>query len=303
MPGQFSKNQLPREARGRGEGHEHHILRVFTEPTGREPLSSGGPSPIERLDRHVRCPGRPDALSSGGHDKEALDDLYARNKAASCTVAATQPYDFNDDHSDSDAQELADAIGTEAVEAMRRAVSSYEIYTSAQRSRPSYQFQEDVWEVLGELAGGLMEDPQSGSYQIYENGSKREIEPASAPDIEPSDIRSLLTRFIDRARERGFPVSGQGGNAGVVTDELDLARMEELLKLASTCVPADPAFSLSEELLDEYVSNKGESFETQHGDWIEAMRNCRWSGGSTEGGPRPGPIGFLRRLFLRKGGQ
>ncbi len=238
-----------------------------------------------------------------GGDEKALDGLYARNKAASCLVTAKQPYHFNDDHTESDAQEMADAIGNDAVEAMRGATSCYEIYSSAHRSRPSYRFQESVWETVGELAGGLMEDPQSGSYQLCENGDRREIEAAGAPEeTDPSDFQSLLTRFMERARERGFTVRGRGGKTEVVIDELDLGRMEQLLRLVDECMPPDEALFLGDMLLEEYVSKRDESFEADNRNWIEAMKNRRALGGSAGGGFQGALISLLRRLFRGKRG-
>jgi len=212
-------------------------------------------------------------------DTAALDELCRRGALASCGVDVTHPYDFKEDYGESDVDELVDSIGRQAVEAMRHAVVHYEIGTSAGRSRLSSEFQQAVWDALGELAGGLMEDPQCGLFQLFENGRKQMLEKPTGVQADPSDLPSLLARFMDQAARSGFPVTGKGFDAEIVTDGLSRDRMEQLLDLLGDCLPDSQAAVFADIFLEEYISGQGESFEVEHADWVEAMRRRYGSSG------------------------
>lgn len=225
-------------------------------------------------------------------DRVALDELYAEGACASSGLGITHPYVFEEIVPESDVEELIAQIGPEAVDEMRRAVVEYETYTSAGRLPPSLQLQEDAWEAVGELASGLLEDPETGSYRLCRDGQMRDLEVPERQSPLPPELE-MLGRFLDEARRRGFPVSGDGLKASFAVDELSRERMEEALILVGEILPDLHASALRATLLEDYVWSQGPRFKAENADWIDRMK----SGEITRDKGSTGRPGILQRLW------
>jgi hypothetical protein len=110
-----------------------------------------------------------DAIDSG--DLKRLNEYYAERLAGSCGYVAHNDYDFDKElaREDEDLRdEILEEIDPQHLEAMRRAKVKYWLCVRIRSSNLSYRFLETVWRAVGQLRGGLLEDPQSGEYTLVE---------------------------------------------------------------------------------------------------------------------------------------
>ena len=87
---------------------------------------------------------------------------------AGCAISVTIPYQV-------DKQQLADmAVRGEIhyADLMKSAQSHYYLRTAAGRSPLSFEFQRLVWLTIGEVCGGLLENPEDGEYIIFDASTR-----------------------------------------------------------------------------------------------------------------------------------
>ncbi|NIM04585.1 MAG: hypothetical protein GTO55_01535 [Armatimonadetes bacterium] len=94
-------------------------------------------------------------LDSG--DEDALEPLGESEVLGVCSVGISDPHEDRDDFIPTD-------VSKDIVEQLRQAKLCYELVTSAGRSDFSVEFQGAVWQVIGDVTDGLLEDPQLGEY-------------------------------------------------------------------------------------------------------------------------------------------
>jgi len=152
-------------------------------------------------------------------DRKGLDQLWQKNKIAGCMLDFYQ-YNFDEEWGE-DAARLEEDMGANWATAMRNARTCYSLTTSASRSRLSLDWQFDLWNSLGELTGGLMEDPQSGVTYVLMDGTLTPLNvPADSSSINVS-LQSQLERFMEVAEQRGYPIESKGEHRSVATENLD----------------------------------------------------------------------------------
>src|SRR5262245_35823524 len=189
-------------------------------------------------------------LLAGGAEQQ-LEALFADEEVGGCAVSATVPFDAGEEFGD----ELDAEVGPEIAQKILRAKSYYHIGTSAGRSDVAFRFQEAVWKTLGELVGGLLEDPQTGKY--IQCGPKGEEVLAEVDDSEGSPIGGLK-KYFDAAKAAGFPVEGGNDDVNLNTAKLSQTDLERLLKFTREYFPKeDPSGSaMVMMILEEYQQKK-----------------------------------------------
>jgi hypothetical protein len=101
-------------------------------------------------------------------DMEAVQAFYSQGVVGTCGYGVESPYQYEEEF---DPEEDAEMDGSEGaveawcLEAMREAGTRYNLRVRIRSSNLSYQFLEVVWQGIGQLREGLLEDPQSGEFR------------------------------------------------------------------------------------------------------------------------------------------
>ena len=107
-----------------------------------------------------------EALASQGNIRELMKLAGESEAAVGCVVYVTIPYDYAAGYDVEELEEFKEMNSPDYIEAVSKAKSHYYVRTAAGRSPLSFDYQEQVWRVIGDLAGGLIEDPQEGTHEI-----------------------------------------------------------------------------------------------------------------------------------------
>ena len=106
-------------------------------------------------------------------DQKQLDALFAEEEVAAAYLYVVTAAD-NDDWNDV-IESVREDVQEERHKAFLRDVKVfYSVETSATRNDLSLEFQEELWRMLGVLAGGLMYDPQEGEFELFEDDEDEE---------------------------------------------------------------------------------------------------------------------------------
>jgi hypothetical protein len=108
-----------------------------------------------------------DAIDSG--DLKGLEECNAQGYVGSCGFVAQCSFDFEKELAREDEEtreEILEEIEPAHLEAMRSAKLRYWLCVRIRSSNLSYRFLNVVWRAVGQLRGGLLEDPQSGEYAL-----------------------------------------------------------------------------------------------------------------------------------------
>lgn len=100
-------------------------------------------------------------------DVKGLEKL-PRSLFGGCALYITTPYCWADDFGDEDPTELEDTWGQAKLEARKKARTHYSLTVHGAQGQVSFDLQDAVWRAIGELQGGLLENPQSDDVEIYE---------------------------------------------------------------------------------------------------------------------------------------
>ncbi len=136
-------------------------------------------------------------------DMKAIEAHFqAGHSLAGCALNVTAPDPYVLEEGGYTEEQLRRELGSAATDVLLARKSHYYLRTSGGRSVESVWLQYDLWHALGEVTGGLMEDPQSG-------------EGGFAHEIPPFDIQEFL-RGPDEETEGGgsapeVPASPDGG--------------------------------------------------------------------------------------------
>lgn len=122
-------------------------------------------------------------------NKEGIEQQVEQGGIASCAILVARPYNFTSELNDGETADLADAIGSERVAFMRKAKTLYAVRTNMGRTSIDFELQRRVWQAIGELTGGLMEDPQAEEYRFHADPP-----PAPEPSTAPSPPCALRPR-------------------------------------------------------------------------------------------------------------
>lgn len=132
-----------------------------------------------------------------------------------------QPYNISDEYSDKELRKHEKRVGSEVIDHLRRAKICYTVNCHPDAA----EFQGDVWESLGELAGGLMEDPQTGVYVLAKGTDKKTL---FTPKDDEND---MFVNFFKQAEQNGFPIEKTLTDKVLRIEKLSKDELERLLRL------------------------------------------------------------------------
>jgi len=199
-------------------------------------------------------------------DDPKLEELFENEDAGGCGVYATGAFDPHAEMG----EDLEGQVGPEIAGHLLKAKSHYTVGTAAGRTELSSEFQNTVWKTLGEVAGGVLEDPQTGEYLL--SGPQGEKVLAEPDDSEGSALGNLKSYF-QAAKAAGFPVDATKTDANLNTSQLSQADLERLLAFTRKHFPKEdmsgPAMVAM--ILEEYLRKKGKAFARDQAMWFEQM--------------------------------
>jgi hypothetical protein len=91
-------------------------------------------------------------------DREAAEALLGQERFGGCALSIESPCELDDEQ----VTEVAEAIGEEAAGVMRQAQTLYWLTFKGMSTVRSGHLADHAWRMLGQLCGGLMDDPQTG---------------------------------------------------------------------------------------------------------------------------------------------
>jgi hypothetical protein len=156
-----------------------------------------------------------EALAAG--NDEALNALFGRDELTTCSLTLLSRADFEEALGDPDvrAEAKASPNGQRICELLDRSPLCYNLRTSAGRNRDAVKWQEHLWYAIASVAGGVVEDPQFGTFRLVEP-SLQVPDPFPVPKwrLLKAHLRLALgyaqlwlRRLMNRAR-RGRPTIG-----------------------------------------------------------------------------------------------
>lgn len=102
------------------------------------------------------------AAALAAEDAATLQPLIESEAVGLCELIVHVPFDFRAELEPDELEELVEEGPSRVIENMLAARSHYLLTTSLGRSDASLNLQTAVWEALGDLVLGLLEDPQEG---------------------------------------------------------------------------------------------------------------------------------------------
>jgi hypothetical protein len=144
---------------------------------------------------------------------------------------------------------------------------TYCLRTSAGRSILSVELQNATWEAIGELSGGVLENPQEGSYFTVGAKGKKTL---SKSDNSPIDVLGIYFRA---AKAKGFPVELNNDEIFFHPEKLSEADLEQFLKFTKDHRWPDPEYvsGMVGMILDEYKFKKGAAFAKAKAKWLAGL--------------------------------
>lgn len=204
-------------------------------------------------------------------NEKVLKDIFDYEECGICGIHITQPYDILKEYSAGELLVEEKADGPEIAEHKRQTKIFYYI-----RAHHLSNLQGDIWESLGELAGGLLEEPQGGAYILLNRTGKKVL--STPEDKETRPFAIALYDFYKQAELNGFPVEQKPADTVIPMEKLSKEEVERLLKLAKKCF-RDKALrddeldlSMIDSILSDYIRSKGRDFAKAESEWINSMR-------------------------------
>jgi hypothetical protein len=202
-------------------------------------------------------------------NEKVLEDIFTYAECGSCGVTFDQPY--SDPLEEEDLREQEKIVGAEVVGYMRQAKIRYNVYGNSL----SADFMVIVGEALGELAGGLLEDPQGATYVLVTGRNKKVI---VTPEVKESNSRKesndSWNNFWKQTEQNGFTVEketsifGETNNV-IHPEKLSKSELERLLTITKKCF--QDSNTMGEWLIYDYIRKKGKKFAESEGTWIASI--------------------------------
>jgi hypothetical protein len=168
-------------------------------------------------------------------------------------------------------EQVDGTLPPKVAKALMTAKTCYGLRTAAGRSLASVELQTAVWEMIGKLTGGLLEDPQEGSY--FRMGPKgRNV--LRKPEDSPIDVLGIYFRA---AKAKGFPValkrSRDNEEICFHPEVLSEAGLERFLKFTRNYRWPDPEYGsgMIGMILDEYRFKKGKDYARAKSGWLTRL--------------------------------
>ena len=198
----------------------------------------------------------------------AIEVMFEEESAAGCAITVVSPFDARSEYGDTLEENFPRQVASDVLEAK----AGYNVRTAEGRGEISYKLQVDVWESLGELTGGLLEDPQSGRYLRVGPEGPQVVFEAEPPEGSQADA---LAGWIRAAAAQGFPVEARKrDSANISPERLSEADLERFLKFTQEHPWPDPFNGVGMVLmiLDDYKKKKGKAYAQEKAPWLAEMK-------------------------------
>jgi hypothetical protein len=211
-------------------------------------------------------------------NKADLERMAAEGDLSSCSIYTSHPFLDIRNMTPEEQSDMEEDVGKEQMDFIRKANVHYTIRTSAGGSTLNLGLQKTIWQAVGELSSGLLEDPQSGFFGYpkgLESPSGTHPRTTDAPaNVQPTSVARPLPMAFQVAlfmagaiavilamvvfEERGFRIlSGIVGFVLLNTSLRGLYRRFESRR--QLCVDAAPEPDSIDRVLafGHFVENRG----------------------------------------------
>lgn len=126
---------------------------------------------------------------------------------------------------------------------------------------------DEVWRVLGQLTGGLMDDPQTGAWCEWREGRLVYL-------VQPPPDANPFREFFEAAHAQGVPFDPIGSDplGDIRSDLLEPAALEALLVLARKMLSKVEYSAVVPMIIADYAAKKGAHFLKENRAWIEDLK-------------------------------